>query len=190
MLMLAGQLALALLLIGAFLFVALLWLAVIWSMRKGLFRVRLDTAEWFVVETDFGVVRVHHPKRTFTVTTPKGTQACALTDIASVRFTQDDTWAYMAEFLTGFDITDLLGRYQDRINWYTIKLKLKDGRDIPIFTAGGYEPREFLCQWWVNGETSILARAGLLKDVKGHAHSALDQVLQGFRKGGIHVPFP
>jgi hypothetical protein len=162
-----------------------IFLAMFRAMRKGYFSVMAESANAFCFKTDFGIFKISHSDKSLTHIGQNGKKVIKLEDVASVKFAYDERWAVLAEFFFGFDLMDLFSPYRDRIHWYTVKLRLKDNSELPLFVAGEYEPREFLLGWALNLEARILSAMGLLKDVPSYARNILNSLLKELGKSGI-----
>jgi hypothetical protein len=73
----------------------------------------------------------------------------------------------------GYNLTDLLPRYHDTVEWLAIAAVTHDGKRIPLFLSGRYQQREFLLGWYIELQERLLGRIGLLKDVEAQSRTAL-----------------
>ena len=177
--------------IVAFLGIDLFFVGLFRAMRKGRFKVIRSSAKTFGVRTNFGLFTISEARRTLAITKGSSIKSVLLADIIRLKYSQHESWAGFAEFFFGFDLPDLFPAYQDRVNWHTIKLVMRNGEEIPVFIAGEYEPREFLFGWYLDLQASALRGMGFLKtDVTAHAHSAIDILLAELRRAGADVTFP
>ncbi|MFZ3087754.1 MAG: hypothetical protein WA123_06785 [Methylotenera sp.] len=165
----------------------LFWMGLFRQINKGRFNVIKNTTKSFKVISDFGSVNIDHELQKLTLGGKNRYLKIDLNQITGVRFTHDDEWARFAEWFFGVGLLDVFPAFRDRVHWYTIKLVLSDGKEVPIFVAGEYEPREFLMGWYLDLEVSILSWFGVLPDVGAYARETLDCVMSELNKGGKNV---
>jgi hypothetical protein len=155
-----------------------------YRMRKGYFFLRSSGQHFSLIDTNFGKFQIDYRRAKMALESRWSRKVVALDDVSALQFRHRDETALYEEACEGFDVTDLLPAYRDRIHWYTIKLVLRDGTELPLFTAGEYEPREFLAGWLLDLEAGVLQRLGLKPDVAEHARTVLDSFLAEFKKAG------
>lgn len=167
---------------------SLAWSVLLRRPRRGTYRVLHAGETIYGFRTDMNEFRIDHRQQTITVLSRKRPRTIAIADIRAVRLGYREDWAAMEEWLNGFDLTDLLQDYRDRLCWTTIDLELDRGPDIAIYAIGEYQEREFLWTWFIDGMTRLYARWGWIPDVDARAQQALDQFVRALRKGGSAVP--
>ena len=149
-------------------------IALLRRMRKGRFQVQLDHPGVFAFSTNFGAFKIDHTRKLLSVG-PTDTKTIPLVDIASVNYHHHNGGTPL--FRGG------------GVDWYTIIIRLKDGKEFPVFVAGEYLPRQFLSEEsellmgrWLDLEYVILQRLGLSKDVSEYARSILGRILSELQK--------
>jgi hypothetical protein len=127
--------------------------------------------------TDLGLYEVDHARGRLRLVGGNGSRIVPLDSIRQVRVQVTeamlDRWQ---EFMLGFDISDLIPAYRDRIVWQVVVLDLEDGTEIPVFAAGQLHRREFLQQWSVDQMESLGRAMRLMPDTTKLSHRVRDDV--------------
>jgi len=158
--------------------------AALYRPRKGRFRIRDQAPGWFSFRTDFGEFTIDGRRGLLLVVTRKDKKAVSLADIRRLQYRFRETEAVLEELLGGMDIWDFTKKYRDVIGWYEISAVLSDGKRIPIYVIGQYEPREPLSGWWFEIQKALLAKVGLVKDVEEESRAVLQQLQAAFSAAG------
>ncbi len=107
-------------------------------------------------------------------------------DITGLKLATSEESALGMEFLGGFDITDLLSKYRDKIVWNNIYLRIASENDLLIYSVGQYLPKEFLLTWWIDLQASILKRFGLFHTLNAVTASALAEIQSALQSTGVN----
>jgi len=84
--------------------------------------------------------------------------------------------AVLQELCFGLNLTDLLSRYRDTVEWFSITVVTHGGERIPLYVGGRYCPREFLMTWYIELQAALLERLGLLPDAETESREVLEVV--------------
>lgn len=157
-------------------------------MRKGRFDVLARTPAGTSFRTDLATFRIDTVHRSIALVSPSGRRSAPLGDVQAVRIRESEDAAWLLEFMRGFDLMDLAGRYRDTVLWSTVSLRFVDGSEWPVFVAGQYQPREFLMGWFLDLQARVLVRLGWITDVPVRVHAVADELAALLARGGVHVP--
>jgi hypothetical protein len=86
--------------------------------------------------------------------------------------------AFLQELVLGLDLTDLLPRYRDTVEWFSIAAVTVGEERIPLYVGGQYMRREFLMTWYINLQATLLEKFGILRDEEVESRAVLE-VIQG-----------
>lgn len=159
------------------------------GMKKSRFIVTENSDRTYAFQTDIGGFRIDRENKTLNFAVLGDRKTVPLSDLARLKFGYADKSALLQEVFFGFNLTDLMSPYQDSNHWYTIHLVTKNGKPIPIFTAGQYEPREFMLTWYVRLQERILERLGFFHDVHDYSRLVLDELKEGFRESKCEMKY-
>jgi hypothetical protein len=149
------------------------WVALFRARPVGKFRVLCDTTSTlavtsktgnFIVDKSAGVLKFACGKRRGTL---------RLSEIKGLEYRVNEKTAILEELFFGLSLTDLLPAYQDTIEWFSISVVATNGTKVPLYLSGRYCPREFLMGWYIELQSELLSRLGLLRDVEVQSRSAL-----------------
>ena len=164
------------------------WAALFRTTRKGKFKITRTDAAHFTFVTDPGTFSIDRNKRTLTYSVSKEDGILSFEEIAGIKYRAEVRYAGLEEVYLGFDLTDSMPRHADTLYWYSISLQTADGREIPLFIIGQYEPREFMLSWYIELQGGVLERLGLFKDAHGYSLSVLESIQDQFDKSAADVP--
>ena len=82
----------------------------------------------------------------------------------------------MAELFFGFNLTDFMGRYRDTREWFSIAAVARGGQRIPLYLGSRYQRREFLMGWYIDLQSALLSRMGLLRDAESESREAYELI--------------
>jgi hypothetical protein len=166
------------LLIGLLVAVAIdtAWVALFRAAPIGRFQVTRNGAAIFRFESDVGSFSILPLEGKLHHQTAQGSGTLLKSDIKGLEFRVEESTAVLQDILLGFDLTDLLTRYADTVNWFSVHVVTHDGQRIPLFLSGEYVPREFLLGWYIDLQTALLQRLGVLKDVEAQSRTAMDTI--------------
>jgi hypothetical protein len=163
------------------------WTSLFRRVRKGRFRVRIDDAQAFSFDSNFGHFRIDREHKRVVGIGKRGRVVIPFAEIAGLRYSHDDEWAVFSEWFFGFDITDVLTRYRDTAHWFTISIRKLDGSEIPLFVAGQLEQREFLLGWYIELQVRILGALGLFHDIDEYCRQVLERLQAQFQSAGLRL---
>jgi hypothetical protein len=149
------------------------WVAIFRARPVGRFRVLRDNASAFTFASNHGTFTVNEISQTLSYAVAKQRGSLRLSEIKGIEYRVNEKYALLEEFFFGFDLTDFLSKYQDTVEWFSIAAVTTDGRRIPLYLSGRYCQREFLLGWYIELQTTVLSRIGLLKDAEEQSRSAL-----------------
>ena len=156
-------------------------------LRRGKYRITVDTPGLVCFETDFGKFQVNTAHSSFRFDGEEiGTWSLA--DIRHLEFEASQRWSLIAEFLLGWNPTDIVEEYRDRLEYFAIYIKTTDGRHQPLYIASQLRPREFLMGWYIRFQEVILERLGLFKNGYRHSRSVYLNLVKIFRAAGVPLP--
>lgn len=152
------------------------FVALFHAHKAGKFAVVRDDGGMFGFVTDTGRFNVYPDQRKlgYTVGAQRGT--LAFDDIDGIEYRAEERHALLAELFFGFDLTDFMGRYRDTREWFSIAVATRDGQRIPLYLGSRYQRREFLMGWYVDLQSALLSRLGLLKDAETESREACELI--------------
>lgn len=156
-------------------------------MRKGRFDVLARTSAGTSFRTDLATFRIDTAHRTVALAAPGGRRSASLSAVRAIRIHEAEEAAWLLEFVRGFDLMDIAGRYRDTVLWSTVSLRLDDGSEWPVFIAGQYRPREFLMGWFLELQAQWLVRLGWITHVPTRVHDVADEIAGLLERGGVQV---
>ncbi len=153
-------------------------------LRRGKYQVTVDTPGLVCFETDFGRFQVNTAHSIFRF---EGEQngSWPLADIQHLEFEATQRWSLIADLIFGWDPTDVVEEYRDRLEYYAIYIMTTDGRHQPLYIASQLRPREFLMGWYIRLQEVILERMGLFKNGYRHSRSVYLNLAKVFRAAGV-----
>ena len=137
--------------------------------KAGKFDVVRDDAGMFGFATDTGRFNVYPGQRKFGYTVGAQRGTLAFDDIDGFEYRVDERHALLAELFFGFNLTDFMGRYRDTREWFSIAVVARGSQRIPLYLGSRYQRREFLMGWYIDLQSALLSRLGLLRDAKAKA---------------------
>ncbi len=156
-------------------------------LRRGKYRTTVDTPGLVCFETDFGKFHVNTSHSSFRF---EGEQSGSwpLADIRHLEFEATQRWSLISDLIFGWDPTDIVEEYRDRLEYYAIYIMTADGRRQPLYIASQLRPREFLMNWYIRFQEMILERLGLFKNGYRHSRSVYLNLVKTFRAAGVPLP--
>ena len=164
-----------------------LFVAFFRRLKKGRYKVHTDTAEVFEFSTDVGGFAIDRAKRVFRYATPESRGSIPLDAVQKLEFGLVENYPLLQEWFFGFNLTDMMSRYQDSDYWYSISVLTTDGKHIPIYIAGQYKQREFLLTWYINLQQRTLEMLGAFVDVHEWSRAVVDSIQDAFRVSEVPV---
>ena len=163
--------------------------AILYTVRKGRFRVIRHRGSVYAFATDFGLFRPNAAAGTLQVS-GKGGEAAGDPVRRAARRAPGDVGhlgELFTEVLLGFHLTDFFRRYRDTWEWWTVNLGLEGGTALPVFAVGQYRRREFMMDWWYVLNQRILGRLGLFHPAEPHAKCVQAEIRDILRAAGAGV---
>ena len=157
--------------------------------RKGRFKINEDCMEEFSFKSDLCTCRIDFKNQSIAVVSRKSKQSIPFSRLKGITIVRHDTWAIYAEVLTGFGLNDFYRDDRDRIHWHTITLVLCDGLQVPLYTAGEYEPREVFLGWYFKLQAAILYALKLTPDIPVQVGLVLRSIMLAINRSGSKVPY-
>ena len=156
-------------------------------LRRGKYRTTVDTPGLVCFETDFGKFQVNTAHSSFRFE-GKRSGSWPLADIRHLEFEATQRWSLIADLILGWNPTDIVEDYRDRLEYYAIYIMTTDGRRQPLYIASQLRPREFLMNWYIRFQEAILERLGLFKNGYRHSRSVYLNLVKIFRAAGVPLP--
>ena len=160
----------------AFVVLDTIWLALFRVLPLGKFRVLSSADSLFSFKTNVGAFSANQERHTFVYSMSEQRGSVPFSAIKGLEYRVDVKYAYLQELFFGFDLTDLLERYRDTVEWFSITLVTLDGKRIPLYLSGEYCPREFFASWYIELQASLLQKFGIIQDVEMQSRAALDLI--------------
>jgi len=157
------------------------WVALFRARPVGTFKVLRDTADTFSFSSNHGIFTVDQRSQTLRYVFRKQRSSWNLSDIKGLEYRVNEEHAVLEEFFFGLYLLDLLARYQDTVEWFSISAVTTEGKRIPLYLSGQYYPREFLLGWYIRLQAALLSRMGLLTDVEEESRAVVKVLQAGFR---------
>ena len=144
--------------------------------KAGKFDVVRDDAKTFGFVSDTGRFNIYPEERKigYTVGVERGT--LAFDEVDGIEYRAEERHALLGELFFGFNITDFMGRYRDTREWFSIAVVAHGGRRIPLYLGSRYQRREFLMGWYIDLQSALLSRLGLLKDAEAESRDACELI--------------
>jgi hypothetical protein len=155
-----------------------IWLAIFSVMPQGKFRVLVDSPSSFGFLTTLGGFAVDRGKRILSYTLPGRRGTVPFTAIKGLEYRAQVKHAFLQELVFGLNLTDLLTRYRDTVEWFSIAAVTVSEERIPLYLGGQYMRREFLMTWYINLQATLLEKLGILRDEEVESRAVLE-VIQG-----------
>ena len=152
------------------------FVALFHAHRTGKFDILRDDDGMFGFATDTGRFNVYpeHRKLGYTVGAQRGT--LAFDELDGIEYRGEERHALLSELFFGFNLTDFMGRYRDTREWFSIAVVAHGGRRIPLYLGSRWQRREFLMGWYIELQSALLSRLGLLKDTEAESREAYELI--------------
>ena len=152
------------------------WVALFRAQPVGKFKVLRDGDAVFQFQTDLGWFTILPKEGKLNFKGSNGNGSVVRADLKGLEFRVNESIAVMQELFFGLNGTDLLARYMDTVDWFSLTAVTVDGRRIPLYLSGQYTPREFLLSWYIELQATVLRRLGLLVDVEEQSRQVMETV--------------
>lgn len=163
-----------LLVVGAALDTA--WVALFRAQPVGKFKVTRDGSAIFQFDSNLGSFTILPREGRLSFRDRGALRAVERSEIRGLEYRMHESGALLQELFFGFDLTDLLERYRDTVEWFSLTVVTHDGQRIPLFASGQYRQREFLMGWYIDAQTALLDWLGLLTDVEQQSRQAMETI--------------
>ena len=152
------------------------FVALFHAHKAGKFEILRDDDGMFGFATDTGRFNVYpgQGKLGYTVGAQRGT--LAFDEMEGIEYRADERHALLSELFFGFNLTDFMGRYRDTREWFSIAVVARGGRRIPLYLGSSWQRREFLMGWYIDLQSALLSRLGLLKDTAAESREAYELI--------------
>jgi hypothetical protein len=164
----------ALLALAAAVIVDTAWVALFRAQPVGKFKVTRRGTALFQFTTTLGNCTIYPKAKRLEFDGSKGRITVAFADIKNLEYRVDEQYALIQELFFGYDFTDTLARSQDSVHWFSIAVVTHDRRKIPLYLSGQYVRREFLLEWYIELQSLVLEKLGLLTDVEEQSREAME----------------
>lgn len=171
--------------IAIFFFGHLIWTCLSRIIRKGKCKVVSKSETSCSVQTSLGAMKLDLPNKELIYSMQGMKGSVKFSDIKGFIYDEHQDGTFLIELFTGYDLTDSLNRYSDRIKWYSICIETVNGDNIPFYLVGQYEPREFLFTWLYEIEEYLLTKIGLFRSAKEKAMNSLKTIESIFKSNKI-----
>jgi hypothetical protein len=141
-------------------------LRLIGHRQLGQFEVLASEPGRFRFRSDFGIVEFDPAADRVLLVGEASSGSWPLRDDARVDIRREESrLGLLTELAQGFDWTDLLPAYRDRVVWHVVVLALDNGTVVPVYAIGEHERREFGWTDVLRDQVKLLRRLGWLPDV-------------------------
>ena len=176
--------ALTVLAIIGVLVLSVLVAAVWYRPRKGRFRVLRRDPRCFTFRSDFGTFTIDAAGQARIRIAKKAISKVPLADIQRLAYRYHEEEAPIAELLRGWDLWDMSKKYRDVTGWFEIAAVLSDGKRLPLYAIGQFEPKELWSGWWYDLQRALLARIGLFTSAEDRSRTVLEELQEAFAAAG------
>lgn len=150
------------------------WVVVFRAQPVGRFKLVLQGTAVVRIDSSAGAITLYPRERRLEVQHRGRRHRLRFDDIRGLEYRVEERRAWLQELFFGLDITDLLARYQDTVDWFSIAVLTHDGERVPLYLSGRWERREFALGWYIDAQQAVLQRLGLMADVEARSRQALD----------------
>ena len=155
-----------------------------YAMRKGQFFITKNNIDYLSFSSDFGNFHFKFIEKTFFANLTTSKKTISIQEITGIRYVVDDELALCTERFSLKNSAD----FNNLIHWYTIKLILRDGTEVPLFIAGEFEPINWFMEWQKTIEIGYFTKLGLVANVDSHCRNVLDTLLTSFKNANHELP--
>lgn len=150
------------------------WVGIFRKRPIGNFKVLASSHGTTRIESSTGNFTLDEGARTLRYRVGGTGGTLAFSEIAGLEYRVNEKGAVLAELVLGLNVTDLLTKYRDTVEWFSIAVVAHDGRRVPLYLSGQYQPREFLLGWYIELQAAVLEHLGHWPDVQKDSRAALD----------------
>lgn len=163
--------------------------AFLYRLKEGDYKVVGTTSNASMFETSIGEFRLDKKHARLQVKTDEHNWAAVpFSDIRALSFERTEDDAMLLEWLTGFNLWDLSGKYRDQVITCTIDVVQADGTSISVYKASQFEEREFwVWGMWARATRKMLEFVKLNTNIDTHSEHVYNNLQQEFRRHGLAV---
>ena len=166
----------ALLALAAAIVIDTAWVALFRAQPVGKFHVNRRGTALFQFTTTLGNCTIYPKAGRLEFNGSKGKLTVAFADIKGLEYRVNERYALIQELFFGYDFTDTLARYQDSVYWFSIAVVTHQNTRIPVYLSGQYVQREFFLDWYIELQSLLLEKLGLLTDVEEQSREAMELI--------------
>lgn len=152
------------------------WVALFRAQPVGRFKVVREGESVFQFQSDVGSFTILPREGKLKYKTSAGPQEITQENLKGIEYHVNESVAVLQELFFGLQGTDLLARYMDTVDWFSLVAVSKDGRRVPLYLSGQYTPREFMLSWYIELQAWFLQRVGLMADVEQQSREVMELV--------------
>jgi hypothetical protein len=160
----------------AALFADTAWFAFLHAQQVGFLKVLTEGTALFKFKTKIGTFSILPKERQIEYKLQGRAATLYRDELKGLEYKVNETYAFVQELLMGYEFRDVMPRYHDSINWFSIAAVKVDGTRVPLYVSGQYERKEFWLGWYVEAQEWCLARLGLFTDVEAQSNAALEKL--------------
>lgn len=150
------------------------WVVVFRARPLGRFKPVLQGTAVVRIDSSAGAITLYPRERRLEVQQRGRRHRLSFDDIRGLEYRVEERQAWLQELFFGLDITDLLGRYRDTVDWYSIALLTHRDERVPLYLSGRWQRREFMLGWYIDAQQAVLQRLGWVADAEQRSRQALD----------------
>lgn len=150
------------------------WVLVFRAQPVGRFKPVLQGTALVRIDSSAGAITVYPRERRLEVQQRGRRQRLSFDDLRGLEYRVEERTGWLQELFFGLDITDLLHRYRDTVDWFSITAVTHHGERVPLYLSGRWQRREFMLRWYIDGQQAVLQRLGWVADVEQRSRQALD----------------
>ncbi len=150
------------------------WVAVFRARPVGKFKVTRRGEAVFQFLTTVGQFTIYSKEERFDFKDGKTQASLPFAHIKGLEYRVNASYALIEELFFGYNLTDFLAKYQDTIEWFSVAVVTHQNKRIPLYVSGQYTQREFLLSWYIELQSWLLTKLGLLTNVEGQSHETME----------------
>ncbi len=155
-----------------------LWVAFFRAQPVGKFKILRDGESVFQYQSHNGVITIFPKEGKFQYKDMKGSQSIKCEDLKGIEYRANESLAVIQDLFSGVQGIDLQPQYMDTIDWFSLTAVAKDGKRIPLYLSGQYNPRGFMLSWYIDLQAQFLEKIGVLVDVEQKSFEIMELVCE------------
>jgi hypothetical protein len=152
------------------------WVALFRAQPVGRYKVTHRGEALFQADTSTGKLRILSKEGRLEVEVKGRSTVLPFAEIAGMEYRVHEHDALLQEFFFGFGLADWWARYRDTVEWFSIAIISTSGQRVLLYVSGQYTQREFLMEWYIELQTWLLTRLGVLVDVEAQSRAAMEEI--------------